>query len=149
MLSFYAFNSLEHQNNSEMKYGEIIVEKKEFALLRTIIGMAHYHKDDSYKTSIEKLNAELKRAKVVHKRDLPDDVIRFNSTVTINTAFDVKKTYQIVTPEKSNIKLNKISVLAPMGLALFGYAQGDEILWKFPVGESFIKILEVNQLELV
>ncbi|QED37699.1 GreA/GreB family elongation factor [Antarcticibacterium arcticum] len=132
-----------------MKYGEIIVEKKEFALLRNIMGMAHYHKDDSYKTSIEKLNDELKSARVVHRRDLPEDVIRFNSTVTIQTAFDVKKSYQIVTPEKSNIKLNKISVLAPMGLALFGYAQGDEILWKFPVGESFIKILEVNQLELV
>lgn len=132
-----------------MKYGEIIVEKKEYELLRRIMGMAHYHKDDSYKASIAKLNDELKRAKIVHKKDLPVDVIRFNSTVSIQTVFNVKKTYQIVIPEKSNIQFNKISVLAPMGLALFGYAQGDEILWSFPAGESYIKILEVQQLELV
>ena len=132
-----------------MKYGEIIVEKKEYKLLRQIMGMAHFHKDASYRNSIEKLNEELKRANIVNKKDLPDDVIRFNSTVTIETQFNIQKTYQIVIPEKSDIKLNKISILAPMGLALFGYAQGDEILWKFPVGESFIKILQVNQLELV
>lgn len=132
-----------------MKYGELIIEKKEYDLLRRIMSMARYYKDDSYKNSIEKLNGELKRAKIVKKKEMPDDVIRFNSTVTIKTVFDVKRSYQIVTPEKSNIKLNKISVLAPMGLALFGYAQDDDILWRFPAGESYIKILEVNQLELV
>lgn len=111
--------------------------------------MAHYHKDASYRASIEKLNKELSVAKILSNRDMPDDVIRFNSMVTIQTAFDVKKTYQLVVPERSDIKLNKISVLAPMGLALFGYAKGDEILWQFPAGESAIKIIEVEQLELV
>ena len=132
-----------------MKYGEIIVEKKEYELLKGIMGMAHYAKDPGYRESMEKLTEELKRAKIVSRKDLPDDVIRFNSTVTIKTIFNVEKSYQLVTPEKSNINLNKISILAPMGLALFGYAQGDEILWKFPAGESKIKILEVKQLELV
>lgn len=132
-----------------MKYGELIIEKKEYELLRRIMGMAKYYKDDNYRTSIEKLNEELKRAKIVRRKEMPDDVIRFNSTVTIRTMFNVEKSYQIVTPEKSDIKYNKISILAPMGLALFGYALGDDILWKFPAGESFIKILEVKQLELV
>ena len=132
-----------------MKYGEIIVEKKEYESLKRIMGMAHYAKDNSYRESMEKLTDELRRAKIVYRKDMPEDVIRFNSTVTIKTIFDVEKSYQLVTPEKSNIKLNKISVLAPMGLALFGYAKGDEILWKFPAGESYIKVLEVKQLELV
>lgn len=54
-----------------------------------------------------------------------------------------------MTPDKSDIKLNKISILAPMGLALFGYAEQDEILWQFPAGVSAIKIKTVEQLELV
>jgi len=132
-----------------MKYGEIIVEKKEFKILKNIMSMAHYHKDASYRASIEKLNKELNAAKIVSNKDMPGDVIRFNSTVTIQTAYDVSKTYQLVTPERSDIKLNKVSVLAPMGLALFGYAKGDEILWQFPAGESAIKIIDVEQLELV
>ena len=132
-----------------MKYGEIIVEKKEYDLLRRIISMAHYHKDPTYKVSIEKLSKELAKAKILVNKNIPADVVRFNSNVTIQTAFNVEKTYQLVTPEKSDIKLNKISVLAPMGLALFGYAKDDEILWQFPAGVSAIKITEVEQLELV
>lgn len=132
-----------------MKYGGIIVEKKEYELLRRILSMAHYHKDPTYRLSIEKLTNELKTAKILINKNMPEDVVRFNSTVTIQTVFNVAKTYQLVTPEKSDIKLNKISVLAPMGLALFGYAREDEILWQFPAGESAIKITEVKQLKLV
>src|SRR5690606_30558456 len=106
-----------------MKYGEIIVEKKELEMLKNIMSMAHYHKDASYRASIEKLNNELAAAKIVSNKDMPDDVIRFNSTVTIQTSYNVTKSYQLVTPEKSDIKQNKVSVLAPMGLALFGYAK--------------------------
>lgn len=132
-----------------MKYGGIIVEKKEYDLLRRIISMAHYHKDPTYKLSIEKLSKELATAKILANKNMPEDVVRFNSMVSIQTAFNDAKTYQLVTPEKSDIKLNKISVLAPMGLALFGYAKEDEILWQFPTGESAIKITKVEQLELV
>ncbi|UJH92873.1 GreA/GreB family elongation factor [Antarcticibacterium sp. 1MA-6-2] len=115
-----------------MKYGVIVIEKKEHELLRRIMSMAHYHKDQTYKNSIEKLTLELAKAKVLPNKDMPGDVIRFNSIVTIETAYNVKKTYQLVTPDKSDIRQNKISVLAPMGLALMGYAEGDEILWHFP-----------------
>lgn len=132
-----------------MKYGVIIIEKKEHELLRRIMNMAHYHKDETYKNSIDKLSKELARARIVTSKNMPEDVIRFNSTVTIETAFKVKKNYQIVTPDKSDINKNKISVLAPMGLALIGYAKGDEILWQFPTGERAIKIIDVTQLELV
>lgn len=135
--------------NMIMKYGGLIIEKKEFKFLKNIMSMAHYHKDASYRASIEKLSKELSVAKIISNKEMPEDVIRFNSMVTIQTPYNVKKTYQLVIPEKSDIKLNKISVLAPMGLALFGYAEGDDVLWQFPAGESAIKILEVKQLELV
>jgi regulator of nucleoside diphosphate kinase len=32
-----------------------------------------------------------------------------------------------------------------MGLALFGYAKDDEIMWQFPSGLQAIKILKVQQ----
>lgn len=135
--------------NLIMKYGELIIEKKELKVLKNIMSMAHYYKDASYRASIEKLNRELSVAKIVSNKEMPEDIIRFNSMVTIQTQNNLKKTYQLVVPEKSDIKVNKISVLAPMGLALFGYAEGDDVLWQFPAGESAIKILEVKQLELV
>ena len=128
-----------------MKYGEIIVEKKEYELLKQIISMAHYYRDKSYRASIEKLNKELQIAKIMSAATIPDDIIRFNSIVTIDTPGNVKRTYQVVVPEKSDLKENKISILAPMGLALFGYAKDDEIEWQFPLGANTIKILDVLQ----
>ena len=130
-----------------MKYGELIVEKKEGALLKQLMGLARYYKDNNYKASIFKLNEELKIARMVERKDMPNDVIRLNSIATIQTPFSVEKTYQIVTPEKSDIRKNQISVLAPMGLALFGYAEGDEIIWQFPIGERNIKIIKVAQVQ--
>lgn len=130
-----------------MKYGEIIVEKREYELLKNIMGMSRYKKDKTYHASLSKLSEELSKAKIVKDKDMPEDVVRFGSTVTINTKFTAEKSYQIVTPENSDLKQNKISVLAPMGLALFGYAKGDEMQWQFPNGMSAIKIINVEQMQ--
>ena len=130
-----------------MKYGGLIVEEKEYKFLKQIMALAKYYKDNTYRASIFKLHEELKDAQIVSDREIPKDVIRLNSYVTIETPYAVEKTYQIVTPEKGDIRRDKISVLAPMGLALFGYAEGDHITWTFPLGESQIKIKNVNQLE--
>lgn len=130
-----------------MKYGELIIEKKEYDFLKQIMSLAKYYNDTSYKSSIYKLNEELKDAKIVSNNKMPADIIRFNSIVTIETPNAVEKTYQIVTPEKGDIRKDKISILSPMGLALFGYAKGDHITWTFPLGESNINIKDVKQEE--
>jgi len=130
-----------------MKYGELIIEKKEYDFLKQIMSLAKYYKDNSYKASIYKLNEELKDARIVAKKKMPADVIRLNSIVTIETPYAVEKTYQLVTPENGDIRNDKISILAPMGLALFGYAKGDHINWTFPLGASYIKIKNVEQIE--
>ncbi|MDT0678656.1 GreA/GreB family elongation factor [Autumnicola musiva] len=132
-----------------MKYGELIVEKKEYEFLRQLMSLAKYYKDTTYKASIYKLNEELKAAKIVSRNKMPDDVIRLNSIVTIQTPFAVEKTYQLVTPDKSDLRNNKISILAPMGLALFGYAEGDAIEWQFPGGDSTIDIIKVAQEDYI
>ncbi|WP_037321211.1 GreA/GreB family elongation factor [Salegentibacter sp. Hel_I_6] len=129
-----------------MKYDVIIIEKVEYELLKRIVSMAQYYKDSTYRASIEKLKNELDLAKIVNEEDMPEDVVRFNSKVGIATPFSVNRTYQIVTPDQSNIKENKISILAPMGLALFGYAQGDEVEWEFPTGKNAINIVAVEQV---
>lgn len=128
-----------------MKNGNLIIETREYNYLKQIMSLAKYHKDHSYKASIDKLQNELKNAHIVPHRKMPADVVRLNSWVTIRTPYAVERTYQIVKPEKGDIKKNRISLLAPMGLALFGYAEGDRITWTFPMGESKIKIKKVSQ----
>ncbi|WP_367768390.1 GreA/GreB family elongation factor [Flavobacterium sp. WC2421] len=128
-----------------MKYGQLIIDEKEYGLLMQSIANSRSHEDQIYRDSIKKLKAEMLTAKLMNYNTIPEDVIRYNSIVKIKTPFNVECCYQIVTPEKSNIKQNKISILSPMALALFGYANGDTIIWKFPTGINTIEIISVSQ----
>lgn len=130
-----------------MKYGSLIVEKKEFQLLENLLRSIQYAKDESYKGSMIKLAQELKTASIRSEEEFPEDVIRFNSTVKIESFDGTSRKYQLVRPEESNVALNRISILAPLGSALIGYACGDEITWHFPSGEKKIKILSVENLQ--
>ncbi|PKP15058.1 MAG: transcription elongation factor GreAB [Bacteroidetes bacterium HGW-Bacteroidetes-23] len=105
----------------------------------------HNEKDKTYRLSFEKLMEEIKKAKVVDSIKMPSDVIRLNSVVTIKTDFGGEKKFQLVIPSKSDLSQNKLSVMAPMGLALFGYAENDEVEWEFPSGLNTIKIIKVEQ----
>jgi len=128
-----------------MKYNQIIIEEKEHELLKNMITAAQNYSDRTYNLSIRRLKKELESAKIVSIDEIPEDVIRMNSTVTVQMPANVIRNFTIVMPEKSNLEKNKLSVLSPMGLALLGYAANDEILWQFPAGETKITILKVTQ----
>ena len=52
-------------------------------------------------------------------------------------------TYTLVFPEDADIYKNKISIYAPMGIALIGYRVSDIIEWQVPGGILRIKVLEI------
>lgn len=132
-----------------MKYKKIIIDKKEYEQLNSIIAAAPYNNDPSYTVAIGKLIRELKTADIRFREEMPLDVVRLHSIVSIKTPFRQNTTFELVHPEKSDISKNKLSILAPMGLALIGYANGDKIQWQFPSGIHTIEILTVNQPEEV
>lgn len=128
-----------------MKYGHLVVEKKEFAMLQRLLSQSAQKRDSIYATSVAKLSQELRTASTVKDVDMPEEIVRLNSIITISTPMSKDKTFQLVMPEKSNIAENRLSILAPMGLALFGYATGDQVSWEFPSGINKIKIVKVEQ----
>lgn len=95
----------------------------------------------------EELESELKKAKVVNKEELPDDVVRLNSKVTIKEEKENKiMELTVVTPEKANIKQRFISIMSPIGTALIGFRKGQQVKWKVPSGKKTFTIMEVRNL---
>lgn len=90
------------------------------------------------------LMKELKLGKLVEPEKIPSDVVTMNSIVKISF-IDSKKTvaFQIVYPDKADLKNNKISIFSPIATALIGYKIGDEIEWCVPAGITKIKIEEI------
>ncbi|MCR8668739.1 GreA/GreB family elongation factor [Aestuariibaculum sp. M13] len=128
-----------------MKYGNLILEKKEYVQVKHLLNLSGFTEDVETKKSFVKFIEELKTAHVLDEEDMPQDIVRLNSIVTVASYHNWEKTIQIVQPAEKDLKANKISILTPMGAALFGYAEDDQVVWNFPTGPKELKILNVIQ----
>ncbi|QVY65694.1 GreA/GreB family elongation factor [Polaribacter sp. Q13] len=134
-----------------MKYGQLIIEEKEFSIIEKLLNLNKIIETKTVKSHILKLQEELRNVtKVVAEKDFPKDVVRLNSIVTVSSLDGLwEKTFELVVPSNGSVLENKISLLLPMGTAVLGYAKGDLILWDFPGGAKELKVLEVMQQEIV
>ena len=85
----------------------------------------------------EKLEAELLRANVVPREEIPADVVTMNSRVIFeNEATGERREVTLVYPGDADIDAGKISILVPVGTALLGLRVGQSIDWQLPNGEK-------------
>lgn len=91
------------------------------------------------------LEAELARATIVEPKEVPSTAVSMNSTVrfvvaSTGEAFNLTLVY----PKNMDSTGSKISILAPVGSALLGLTQGDEIAWPKPGGGQLtVRIEEI------
>lgn len=128
-----------------MKYGSIILEKSEYVYLKRILNISGYEEDRETQKCLMTLAEELESAHIVDEDEMPDDIIRFNSVVTLVLENGQEKKLQLVIPSERDIKQSKISVLTPMGSALIGYSTDDTIVWDFPAGKQNLTIIGVER----
>jgi regulator of nucleoside diphosphate kinase len=91
------------------------------------------------------LEGELDRADVIDPRHIPSDVITMNSTATavdLDTGREMQ--FTVVFPGEAAPEAGRISVLAPVGLALLGSRAGDDIEWPIPGGIRRLRIDDVQ-----
>jgi transcription elongation factor GreA len=78
---------------------------------------------------------------------LPTDRVAYGSTVVL---FDLEKeekvTYKLVTSEESDPENGQISTVSPIGQALIGKVEGDEVRVKTPTG---LRNFEISRLTTV
>ena len=99
-------------------------------------------------SAIESKNAlldELGRANIVEPDQLPTTVVTMNSTVRFEfTSPKEEFCMTLVYPSDIGNGVNRISVLTPIGTALLGLAEGSQIEWPRPDGQSVsVRILKV------
>jgi len=93
----------------------------------------------------QKLEMELKSAKILSGKEIPEDVVAINSNVKIKDIdTDQEFVFDLVGPSEAKVKNNKLSVLSPIGLALVGYNVGQEVHWEMPDGFKRYRIENVS-----
>lgn len=100
------------------------------------------------KTTIQEeeiLLAQLKAAKQVRRKELPEDVVSINTNIRIKDLSDnQERSYQIVPADQEKVKKGKFSILSDIALAVVGNKVGDVIEWPFKDGEKKLEILSVE-----
>ena len=89
------------------------------------------------------LGMELKRAQQVKPEDILDCVVTMNSRVRLRE-MKSKKVFEItlVYPQDVNINQRKVSILAPVGIAILGSKEGDVVELPVPTGSTLSYVIE-------
>ncbi len=121
----------------------IISDNDERTLRAMLEGASGFNERDQQQWRA--LEHELDKARIVPSGEVPRDVVTMNSRVRIvDMRTGEQLIYQIVYPHEANYAAMKISILAPIGMALLGYAEGTEIEWEVPSGSRWLRIQAVE-----
>lgn len=86
----------------------------------------------------------LESAHIYDEKDMPTDVIRFNSLITISSWKGWERKVRLVIPTASDTP-DSISILTPQGIAMMGHAEGDYFQWDHSLNGQLLKIEKVEQ----
>jgi regulator of nucleoside diphosphate kinase len=116
---------------------EIILTTQDFDRLQRVVSAAS-------SSAAERLDAELARAQLVAQTDIPADVVTMNSDVVYEDAKSgERRVVRLVYPRDAEADRGWVSVLAPIGSALLGLRQGQEIEWPTPSGQRRLRVVAV------
>ena len=127
-----------------MRDRQIVITKPDAASLRRLLSARALTERD--RGHLDELGAELERAFIAEKDEVPPDVVTLYTRVHV---LDLKswerRELVLVFPWESNPTEGRISVLAPLGTALLGYREGNEVEWLMPGGLRRLRIETVRQ----
>lgn len=95
--------------------------------------------------TMKHLEDELARAEVVEPQNVPTDVVSMNAKVLITIAPATESTeITLVYPHDFKGEKGQVNIIAPIGAAILGLAEGQDIEWPQPDGHMMkVKIEKV------
>ncbi|MBW1721539.1 MAG: transcription elongation factor GreA [Deltaproteobacteria bacterium] len=94
---------------------------------------------------INELRTTISRCEVIDVEEGPSDRVVFGKTVLLyDLQTDEEITYQLLGPYESEPEKGRISVTSPLGQALIGKKEGDEIRVQTPGGIQEYEIIEIR-----
>jgi transcription elongation factor GreB len=90
------------------------------------------------------LTKRLDELTVVEPSDRGDGKVYFGARVRVEDEEGAVAEYQVVGPDEFDAKAGRISMDSPVGRALLGKREGDEVLVRRPKGDDYWTVLDVR-----
>lgn len=109
---------------------------------------AEYHaakeRQGQLEARIKYLSTNLGQAEVIDCDNVDCERVVFGVRVRLeNVDTNEEVVYQLVGPDESDVQAGRISVISPLGRALIGKYQGDEVEVRTPAGLRNYELLEI------
>jgi regulator of nucleoside diphosphate kinase len=122
----------------------IVITESDAEKLRELLAARARAKHDQ--DHLHELAAELERALIAKPFEESEDVITMHARVQVlDLVSGKRRELVLVFPREADLSAGRISVLAPLGTALLGYREGDEVEWLMPGGLRRLRIERVRQ----
>jgi regulator of nucleoside diphosphate kinase len=122
-----------------MTANDIVITQADFDRLQGLVDSPRYRA--SHAASVMVLKEELDRGKVVAAEAVPKGVVTMHSRVRVrDLGTDESEIYALVYPDEADINQGKLSVLAPLGIALLGAKVGRVVRFDAPAGPRRLKV---------
>jgi regulator of nucleoside diphosphate kinase len=128
-----------------MKYGSRIIGKKQYILMKQFQNMRKFTSRQSEESEYSDLGHCLSSALIFDLSDIPKDIVRLYSTVTVSNDKGWSKEFQLVLPNEVGMQKGVISVDSVLGAAVIGLSEGDCTEYGLNDGNFGIKIERVLQ----
>ncbi len=89
-------------------------------------------------TALEAWEEKMERAQIIPQSEVPSDLVTMHSRFRCREDSELEKIGELslVFPHEANIDEGRISIMAPLGLALLGARVGRRITWKCRNGRT-------------
>lgn len=102
------------------KVPKLVLSKEDFKKLSALVASQRSE-------LVEGLEDEIARAVILPEGDVPEDVVSMDSLVRVrDRESGAEHVYRVVFPHEANASEGRISILAPLGVALIGLQVNDE-----------------------
>ena len=124
----------------------IVLSRPDAQRLRAVL--AAYRGSYLDQEHLSDLHAEVEQARILDEAHMTADIVTIGSQVRVrDSGTGTSGEYVLVLPDQVELRAGHISVLAPLGTALLGYREGDNVEWQMPGGLRRLRIEKVRQPE--
>ena len=125
-----------------MSAKQILITEADFDRLHGLLDSPRYR--STHAASLMTLKDELERGTILAAGDVPKGVVTMHSQVRVrDLTAEESEIYTLVYPDQADINEGKLSVLAPLGIALLGKKVGQVVKFDAPAGPRRLKVEKI------
>lgn len=130
-----------------LKYGNLVLERDDFLMIKKYLLGGLGVEDYTHDNVLALLRENLQKATIMNETNMPSEIVRLYSIVSIVSSSGIGACFQLVPPDEVDLERDKVSVLSSLGCTVMGLSKkGDTIRLGVPSDVVSLRLTKVQQV---